>query len=119
MVNHSTPTLGVSKVVLSEVECPEPVEGLSFVYILLCADGTFYVGSAKNVERRREQHLAGRGAKHTHDHAAVRLVYAEGPLEVGPAVRREMQIKRWSRAKKLALITGDLATSKTLAKGKT
>jgi putative endonuclease len=103
---------------LPGVECPEPVEGLSFVYILLCLDGSFYVGSATDVSRRLQQHLAGRGAKHSADHVATRLVYVEGPLAPLVAVCRERQLKGWSHAKKLALIQGDIQTLKKLSQSR-
>jgi putative endonuclease len=89
-----------------------------FVCILSCPDGSFYVGSAKDVNRRISLHQAGRGAKFTHDHLAVKLVYVEGPFDLTEAVRREFQLKRWSHAKKLALIRGDSAKLKTLSRSR-
>lgn len=64
------------------VECPEPIEGLSFVYVLQTQDGTFYVGQAYNVEARVRLHASGRGAKHTLDHTGPRVVYWEGPFRL-------------------------------------
>ena len=52
---------------LSEVECPEPVEGLSFVYLLQTEDGTFYTGQSHNVRERLRKHRLGLASKHTHD----------------------------------------------------
>lgn len=90
------------------VSPPEPIQGLAFVYILQSADGTYYVGHSVNVPERLRKHRLGIGSKHTHDHPLIILVHVEGPLIPADAVRRELQLKRWSRAKKEALIRGDL-----------
>ena len=92
---------------LKSVECPEPVEGLSWVYILFCANGTFYVGQSQDVGKRLARHSDGSGARHTRQLKNFHLVYTEGPMIPDAAVRRERQLKGWSRAKKLALIIGD------------
>ena len=89
-----------------------------FVYILMCPDGSFYVGSAKDVSRRISLHQAGRGAKFTHDHPTVKLVYFEGPFGPTEAVGREFQLKRWSRAKKLALIRSDALVLHALSRSR-
>jgi putative endonuclease len=101
---------------LREVECPEPVEGFFFVYILLCRDGSFYVGMTQDVKVRLGQHRTTHGAKHTFDRAVQRLVFVEGPLLPGPAARRERQLKGWTRAKKMALIRGDVEALKRLSR---
>lgn len=101
---------------LSEVHCPERLDGSAFVYILESGDGTLYVGQSCDVRERLRKHSLGLGSKHTHDHPDVRLVYVEGPLAPLEAVPRERQLKGWSRAKKVALISGDLATLKRLSR---
>jgi tRNA/rRNA methyltransferase len=78
------------------------------VYILHCADGSYYVGHTSNLPRRMQAHTAGTAARHTRDHAPVHLVYSEQHASRVDAVHRERQIKRWTRAKKEALIRGDL-----------
>jgi putative endonuclease len=98
------------------VEPPARSPGGVFVYILTCPDGSFYVGSAKDVSRRTGLHQDGRGAKFTHDHSAVKLIYAEGPFSLEEAVRREFQIKGWSRAKKTALIRGEFERLRHLSR---
>jgi putative endonuclease len=95
---------------------PARSPGGVFVYILTCPDGSFYVGSAKDVSRRIRLHQSGRGAKFTHDHLRAKLVYVEGPFDLTEAVRREFQIKGWSRAKKLALIRGKCDRLKQLSR---
>ncbi len=87
-----------------------------YVYIVACGDATLYVGSATDVGRRTRLHRVGRGAKFTRDHLDAKLVHVEGPYDLPTAIRREHQLKRWSRAKKLALIKGDFAKLHSLAR---
>ena len=96
-------------------EPPAPVSGNAFVYILACSDGAVYVGSAGDVARRLTEHGGPKGAKFTHDHPGARLVYVEGPLSIALALQRERQLKRWSRAKKLALIRNQTGLLKKLS----
>jgi predicted GIY-YIG superfamily endonuclease len=74
-----------------------------FVYIVRCADDTLYTGWAVDVARRVAAHNRGRGAKYTSTRGPVALAYAEEVATVGDALRRERAIKRYSKAKKLAL----------------
>lgn len=78
-----------------------------FVYILRCADGTYYVGHTDDLRARVDAHNAGGGAGHTRKRRPVRLMYSESADSLKGAVNRELQIKRWSRAKKEALIARD------------
>ena len=75
-----------------------------FVYIILCSNGCLYTGSTTDVARRFEEHRAGKGAKYTAAFPAVRLMYVEEVGSRGDALRRECEIKGWSREEKLALI---------------
>jgi putative endonuclease len=77
-----------------------------FVYIVECADQTLYTGWTTNIERRLKAHNAGRGAGYTQQRGPVRLVYQEELPDRGAALKRELQIKRMSRAEKLKLIEG-------------
>ncbi len=74
------------------------------VYIVLCADGTFYTGWAVDVARRVRAHNAGRGARYTRARRPVRLVYVEACADRSQAQRREAQIKRMRHQAKQALI---------------
>jgi predicted GIY-YIG superfamily endonuclease len=74
------------------------------VYIVRCADGTFYTGYAMNLDQRCAAHNAGRGARYTAGRRPVALVYAEQCASVGDALRREHALKRLSRRQKAALI---------------
>lgn len=98
------------------VEFPEAVEGLRFIYVLQSKDGTYYVGQTRDLRERLRKHRLGLGAKHTKDHPGCWLVYWEGPLPPNSAVAREAQLKRWSRAKKEALISGDVRSLAILAR---
>lgn len=80
----------------------------AFVYILKCADGTFYIGTARDIAKRVEIHNARKGAKYTRPRLPVRVVYREGPMTLTRALRREYQLKQLTRAKKQALIKGRL-----------
>jgi putative endonuclease len=80
---------------------------MTWVYILRCADNTFYVGHADDLESRLQLHRAGLGARHTALRLPVDLVYKEQCRSKQSAVKREQQLKRWSAKKKAALIRGD------------
>ena len=77
-----------------------------FVYVLRCADGTFYAGVATDVERRVAEHNAGapRGARYTRGRRPVLLVHVEALPNRAEALRRERAFKRLPRAAKQALI---------------
>jgi len=73
-----------------------------FLYVAECSDGTLYVGIAKCVEARIACHNSGRGAKYTRTRGPVRAIYSEKLADVGAALRREREVKRWSRPKKIS-----------------
>ena len=77
---------------------------MAFVYILQCGDGSYYVGSTRDLERRFVEHASGVGAAYTRTRLPVKLVYAEEFERVDDAYFREKQIQGWSRAKREALI---------------
>lgn len=83
------------------------------IYILRCADGSLYTGYAVDPTARTAVHNAGRGAKYTMGRRPVELVYSEAFESVGDALRREHQLKRWTRAKKIALIAGTAGAPKS------
>jgi predicted GIY-YIG superfamily endonuclease len=76
---------------------------MPFVYIVRCADDTLYTGWAVDVARRVAAHNRGRGARYTSTRGPVTLIYTEEVSTRGDALRRERVIKRYPRAKKLAL----------------
>ena len=90
-----------------------------FVYILLCADHTYYVCVTNNYERRFEEHqTAQKESSYTASRLPVVLVYTETHLYINNAIRREKNVKRWSHAKKTALINGDMRQLRALSKKK-
>jgi len=87
-----------------------------WMYILSCSNGSYYVGHTDNVKRRLKEHNAGKGSTHTAKYGPVRLLYSEEFDSETDATVRELQIKRWTKAKKEALMSGNLAELKRLAK---
>jgi len=81
----------------------------AWLYILRLKSGQLYIGSTTDLDRRFEEHMSGRACRTTQLNPPVKLLYSEGFDSFSDARRREAQIKRWSRAKKEALISGDLA----------
>jgi putative endonuclease len=77
-----------------------------YCYIVECADGTYYTGWSTDPERRMRQHAAGRGARYTRAHPALRLVFVEAQPDRASAMRRERALKAMSRERKQALIAG-------------
>jgi putative endonuclease len=89
----------------------------SYVYIVLCQDGSFYTGSTRgSLEDRVNQHNAGSFGGYTATRRPVRLVYSEYFDRIMDAVSGERQIKGWSRAKKEALLRGDFDALKILSR---
>ena len=85
------------------------------VYILRCSDGTFYVGHTDRLPGRLQAHNAGTGSTDTTARRPVFLVYREAHTSLESAVARERQLKRWTAAKKEALVAGNLASLKRLS----
>ena len=97
----------------------EPTTASFFVYILRCADDSLYVGHTTNIEDRLRVHNEGRGALWTACRRPVVLIYHESHPSESHAIARERQLKRWTHAKKLALIAGDRARLRALSKRRT
>ena len=89
---------------------------MCYVYILLCVDGSFYVGWTHNIDDRVRTHNEGRGSTYTLKRRPVCLVYSEAFGSEAEAIQRESQLKRWGAAKKESLIMGDLQKLKRLSK---
>jgi predicted GIY-YIG superfamily endonuclease len=86
------------------------------VYILRCSDGTLYVGQTNNLAARIEAHDAGTASTYKAARRPVELVYREPHASLDSAVARERQLKRWSVAKREALVAGDFLLLRQLAK---
>jgi putative endonuclease len=92
----------------------------AYVYMLRCADGSYYVGSARlGLDQRVIEHNQGVYGGYTSTRRPVTLVWAEHFLNITDAIAVERKIKGWSRAKKEALIRGDHDAIRELAKRRT
>ena len=85
-----------------------------FVYILRCADGSLYIGQTADLHLRLLKHDDGTACRFTARRRPVALAYCEAHTTRDAALKRERQLKRWTRVKKEALIAGDLARLKKL-----
>ena len=74
------------------------------VYILRLRNGVLYTGITNDLENRLEQHRKGKGSKYVRAHLPLCLVYVEAAPDRSEASRREWEIKKLTRAKKLELI---------------
>ena len=74
-----------------------------FVYMLLCADESYYLGSTNDVQKRFKAHLSGKGASYTRSHKPVRVVYFEELVDKSTALRREHELKKLTHLQKIAL----------------
>ncbi len=88
-----------------------------WIYILRCADGSYYTGHTDNLEKRMAEHLAAEIAGYTATRLPVVLVYSESFASREEALAREREIKGWNRRKKEALIRMDWVEVSRLARG--
>ena len=87
------------------------------VYILRCADKSYYVGLARaGLDNRLAEHRGGHYRGYTHSRSPVELVWSEEFVWLKDAIARERQLKGWRREKKEALIRGDFEALSGLAK---
>lgn len=84
------------------------------VYILRCADGALYIGETADLPARLRRHVDGCACAFTASRRPVTLVHSEPYDTRTGAMKRERQLKKWTRAKKEALIAGDLPLLKRL-----
>ena len=88
-----------------------------YVYILECSNKALYTGITTDVERRFKQHQAGEGGHYTSYNRPKKICYYEECGTRSEALKREAQIKRWPRTKKLALINSHTKTPPPLTAG--
>ena len=91
---------------------------MAYVYILECSDGSYYVGSTRDLEKRLWEHEQGMGAAYTSTRRPVRLVYAHEFATIREAWGVERRLHGWSRAKREALIRGDFDALPGLSRGR-
>ena len=88
----------------------------AFLYILRCADGSFYIGTTRTtLEIRIAQHNAGTLGGYTATRRPVTLVFSQWFDRITDAIENERKLKKWSRAKKEAFIRGDLSALRRLS----
>ena len=75
-----------------------------FVYLILCEDKSIYTGITTDVERRFKEHKKGLGGHYTRAHKVKKVLYTEKRRTRSQALKREAEIKRWSREKKIELV---------------
>ena len=89
----------------------------AYLYIVRCADGAYYTGTARHgLEQRVAEHNAGSYDGWTARRRPVVLVFSEWFDRILDAIAAERQIKGWSRAKKEALIRGDFKALRALSR---
>ncbi len=74
-----------------------------YVYLLRCVDATIYTGITTDVARRFKEHQDGSGARYTRAHMPEKILYAEPCATRSAALKREAEIKRWPKEKKMRL----------------
>jgi putative endonuclease len=102
-----TPKHGVEFSESGAMMMADTAENQHYVYIVECADGTYYTGYTTDVERRLDEHNAGTGAKYTRGRQPVTLVHSETYDSQSAAMRREYAIKQLRRPAKERLIRDD------------
>jgi len=91
----------------------------SYIYILKCSDSTYYTGVTSNLTQRMFQHNSGFYPDcYTFSRRPVALVFYAEFTDINIAIEKEKQIKKWSKAKKEALIKGDYDSLPNLARKK-
>lgn len=91
-----------------QVSCPSVmIERNWFVYIIRASDDSLYTGITVDMPRRFQDHSEGRGARYFRGRRPVAIVYLESGFDRSGASRREAEIKRMSRDKKLALVSAN------------
>ena len=90
-----------------------------WVYIAELGDGRLYVGITRDPDRRMREHQLGASTRTTRIFGFRKLLYLEPHKDLTSGRKREQQLKGWTRAKKLALVSGDLDALKRLSRSRT
>jgi putative endonuclease len=75
-----------------------------FVYIILCEDQSLYTGYSDDPHKRFLAHQNGKGGTYTRSHKPLKVIYTESFQTKNEALKREIEIKRWSREKKIRML---------------
>ncbi|TAK10862.1 MAG: GIY-YIG nuclease family protein [Acidobacteria bacterium] len=84
-----------------------------FVYIVRCRDGSLYTGYAKDPAARIERHNSGKGAKYTAGRRPVTLVFTQRFRSLSRALKREHELKQWTRSRKEALVSASRSSPRS------
>ncbi len=90
----------------------------AWFYILRLKSGQLYIGSTTDLDQRYKDHCSGKACRTTQLDPPVAPLYSEKLENFSDARKREAQVKRWSRAKKEAIVAGDLSKLKELSRGR-
>lgn len=82
-----------------------------YFYILKCRDKTLYCGMTKDLKKRTRLHNAGLGSVYVRTHGGGKIIYSEAYKKIGDALRREIEVKKWPRIRKLILIKNQASMS--------
>ena len=109
-----------SNLLLVEAHClaPSSCQGQPVVYFLRLSSGTIYVGCSTDLDQRLDDHMSGQACRTTQVDRPIAVLRVEVLLTFPEARRREAQLKRWSRAKKAALIRGDSLVLRQLSRSR-
>ncbi|MEI7578536.1 MAG: GIY-YIG nuclease family protein [bacterium] len=73
-----------------------------YLYLLLCADNSLYTGITDDIKNRLAVHQSGKGSKYVRSRLPVKLIYQEEQSDKSTALKRELEVKSWSRTEKIA-----------------
>ena len=90
----------------------------AWTYLLRLKSGQLYIGSTTDLKQRYQDHVNGQACRTTKLDPPIKLVYSESYPTFSEARKREAQIKRWTLAKKEALVTGDMDKSRALSRSR-
>jgi putative endonuclease len=91
---------------------------MAYLYILRLKSGNLYIGATTDLKQRYQDHQNGKACRTTKLDPPIKVVYSESLPTFSDARKREAQIKRWSRAKKEALVAGDMVKQRNLSKSR-
>lgn len=75
-----------------------------YVYVLLCKDNSLYIGISNNPAKRFLEHKKGMGGRYTRSRKPLKIIYSGKLSTQSEALKREFEIKSWSRKKKISIL---------------
>lgn len=77
---------------------------MHYFYIMRCKDKSLYCGSTKDIKKREDQHNSGKGSRYVHSRGGGKIIYFERFKTINRALRREAEVKKFTKIKKEKLI---------------